>query len=233
MERSVKIQQWWRRSAWLGAGWLVAGAVSAAPVTTTFGSANSFGQVDVDGNPVAMAEGADFDNFGLARVDELDLYGGASAFVDLPTDVLHFDKVLLNLAYGMPSGATTAKIRLLHAGWGLNGQAEIFFNNQSLGFLKDGDSRPDALGDGRESVHFDQFDVAIGLLTGNDEIRIEIAKREGVSNPLFVDLGALDYVALDIEVNDNGGGTAPEPASLALAALGLAAAGAARRRRAR
>lgn len=227
-----------RNMFWKGciAAAMLAGAAQAGAgvITSMVGNANSFGLVsyDLEGNetPVTLADGSDFDSLGVANgVDDL----GNLEAVGTRTDLLYAQVVQLTFSYALPAGApTSAGLRLFTAGWGLYGAAKVFFNGNYVGDLSDGDGRSlNPLG--METAQFDSFGVDTAWLTGNDTLRIEVAQSLLGTGPDFIDLGAVDFAALDITTASTGGGDLPEPASLALAALGLIAAGAARRRAAR
>lgn len=209
------------------AGIVAAAAQAGAGVVSSMvGENNAFGITDLDGNAVTLADGADFDNLAVGVAFDAN---GELAAAGNATDLLYAGVVELAFSYALPADMASARIRMFTAGWGLNGQARVYFNNQYLGLLTDGDGRSlDPFG--TETANLDFFAVNLAWLTGNDTLRIEVAQAPFGAGPDFIDLGAVDYAALDITTLDTGG-SVPEPASLALTVLGLVAAGAASRRR--
>lgn len=115
---------------------------------------------------------------------------------------------------------TGASLQVFAGGWGFNGPAAVYLNNQQVGTLSVGEDA-----NGTNTAHLDQYDLGafLGLLTGQDLVEIRTLDVD--------DGGVLGYLQLTLQTQSGGGGTAPEPASAWLVAAALAAGLLARRRR--
>ncbi|MDT7838371.1 PEP-CTERM sorting domain-containing protein [Aquabacterium sp. OR-4] len=116
---------------------------------------------------------------------------------------------------------TGASLQVFAGGWGYNGAAAVFLNNQQIGTLSVGEDA-----NGTNTAHLDQYDLGafLGMLTGQDLVEIRTVDVD--------DGGVLGYFQLSLQTQTGGGGTAPEPTSAWLVAAALAAGVLARRRRA-
>ncbi len=113
---------------------------------------------------------------------------------------------------------TGASLQVFAGGWGYNGAATVYLNNQLVGTLSLGEDA-----NGVNTAHLDQFnlDAFLSLLTGQDLVELRADPDDG---------GVVGYVQLSLQTQTGGGGTAPEPASAWLVAAALAAGLLARRR---
>jgi hypothetical protein len=121
------------------------------------------------------------------------------------------------------SGSLTgAYLQVFSGGWGLDGNAGVYLNNQWVGELTNGDGFTN--GAGRNTAWLDSFDLAgfLGLIDVNNVIEIRTIETG--------DGGSLGYIKLTLQTQD-AAGTVPEPASIALAAVALAGVLLTRRRR--
>lgn len=158
--------------------------------------------------------------------------GGAFVFDDLVnpqadgTNDWAFGGFTAQVGTAWSGTLTGASLQVFAGGWGTDGGAAVYLNNQLVGQLTNGDG--DANGVDYNTAWLDSFDLSAYLsLIGTDNI-VEI--RANVD-----DGGSLGYVKLVLQTQDAGGGNAvPEPASaaLALAAIGSALLASRRRRQA-
>ncbi len=178
------------------------GSTMAAPVVSLVG--------DKDGLGLGLSSGDAFNFFDVGPTDG----DGTDELLDGGLTFSHVSSW---------SGTLTgASLEIFSGGWGLDGQAGVYFGTHFLGLLTNGDDT----GPNGNLAFLDTFDLTPYLLelTGNDSFEIRTATG---------DAGALDYSQLTLQVRDatGGGNTVPEPATLALVGLALVGVSAQRRRR--
>lgn len=113
-------------------------------------------------------------------------------------------------SYALPAGALSASLEVKIAGVAdSRGPWDVFFNGTNIGQIPTNNG-PIAF----EEVIAYSWAVPVGLLTGNDTVRLAI------NFPSVTDGYAIDYSELSIVSED---GSIPEPATFALLGAGLAA----------
>jgi len=179
-----------------------AGGAMAAPVVSLVG--------DKDGLGLGLSSGDGFNFFDVGPADG----DGTDELLDggmIASHISNWSGTLIG-----------ASLEIFSGGWGLDGQAGVYFGTHFLGLLSNGDDT----GPNGNQAFLDTFDLTPYLLelTGNDSFEIRTAAG---------DAGALDYSQLTLQVRDAIGdpGTVPEPATLALVSLALAGVSWQRRRR--
>jgi hypothetical protein len=181
---------------------LAAAPASAATVEARFGA--------LDGLGIGLASGASFDYGDLVnpQADGTDdwVFGGFTA----------------QLPVSWSGSLTGATLQVFAGGWGLDGNAGVYLNNQFIGELSNGDSGSDPL----SHAYLDSFDLGafLGLIGIDNTLEIRAVNPD--------DGGSLGFFKLTLQTQDAGGGnTVPEPDGAALAAVAIVSAWLASRRR--
>jgi len=182
---------------------LATSSAFAATVETRFGA--------LDGLGIGLASGDSFmfDQLANPQADGTNdwAYGGFSA----------------QLSIAWSGSLTGASLRVFSGGWGQDGNAGVYLNNQLVGQLTSTDGDGD--GSGINTAWLDSFNLEafLGLIGTDNVIDIRAVNPD--------DGGSLGYIVLTLQTQDATGNTVPEPGSVALAGIAIAGALLTRRRR--